>query len=227
MMHKGRVFAGLVWLSLGLVSGCASAPQAFVAEFAPVVPAQPVSHAVPTGSLFMAGNTNWFGQQRAHQVGDSVTILLQESTQSERSQNVSTSRESSNDLFTPAQVARLAGTGGFFNSPEFWNGSSISSDGSGESGQSASLTGSITATVVEVLANGSMIIQGEKILTMTEGSERIRLRGIIRPDDISPANTVLSYRLANAQISYEGKGDLARAARPGWGTRFFQSVWPF
>lgn len=227
------------WLLLGLsfqVFGCSAVPEdPFLGDFKPVLPTSEPVESAPTGSLYVSGRTDWFGQRRAAGVGDSVTILLRESTQAARSQNVTVSRESENNVLTPQQVTllaqqadRLLGRGqGFLNVPETFNGASVSSEGAGESGQSASLDGSVTATIIEVLANGNMVIQGEKLLTMSEGSERMRVRGIIRPQDISQNNTVLSYRLANAQISYEGRGDLTNAARPGWGTRFFNRVWPF
>lgn len=225
---NARAVCGMLGLALLLV-GCASQPRTFErSDYAPVVPPEPKQQRVqtPTGSLFMANQTNWFGLTKASQVGDSVTIILRESTQATRSQNVNTNRES--DFSFVGQVGNLVNGSAFASG---LTGDSVanklSSTGIGDSGQSASLTGSITATVMEVFANGSMLVQGEKTLTMTEGGERIRVRGIIRPDDISPRNTVFSYRLAGAEFSYEGRGDLARVARPGWGTRALNTFWPF
>ena len=200
-------FLVLIALILG---GCASTPQDFEPDFSPVPPAAEPVDSAPSGSLFMSSRTAWFGESRASRVGDTVTILLQESTQSTRSASVSTSRESTNDFMSAGQVDILSAGSNFVNVPGMFDGSTSESTGSGNSGQSASLSGSITATVVEVLPNGNMVVQG-----------------VIRPRDISQMNTVLSYRLANAQIRYEGRGDLARAARPGWGTRFFNAAWPF
>jgi flagellar L-ring protein precursor FlgH len=219
---------GLLPILTGLLlAGCASAPQDFEPDFRPTAPdPEPIASA-PSGSLFLSSRTAWFGEARASRVGDTVTILLQESTQSNRSATISTSRESTNDFMSAGQVDILSAGSNFVNVPGMFDGSTSESTGSGQSGQSASLTGSLTATVVEVLPNGNFVVQGEKILALTEGSERVRVRGIIRPRDISQMNTVLSYRLANAQIRYEGRGDLARAARPGWGTRFFNAAWPF
>lgn len=209
------------------LAGCVSTPQDFEPDFNPVPPAAEPVDSAPSGSLFMSSRTAWFGEARASRVGDTVTILLQESTQSTRSASVTTSRESTNDFLSAGQVDILSAGSDFVNVPGMFDGSTSESTGTGNSGQSASLTGSITATIVEVLPNGNMVVQGEKILALTEGSERVRVRGVIRPRDISQMNTVLSYRLANAQIRYEGRGDLARAARPGWGTRFFNAAWPF
>ena len=221
-----RFSSALALIAL-VLGGCASTPQDFEPDFRPVPPtAEPVESA-PSGSLFMSSRTAWFGESRASRVGDTVTILLQESTQSTRSASVSTSRETTNDFLSAGQVDILSAGSNFVNVPGMFDGSTSESTGSGHSGPSASLSGSITATVGEVLANGNMVVQGEKILALTEGSERVRGRGVSRPRDISQMNTVLSYRLANAQIRYEGRGDLARAARPGWGTRFFHAAWPF
>ncbi|MEC8022075.1 MAG: flagellar basal body L-ring protein FlgH [Pseudomonadota bacterium] len=221
-----RLFS-LIAFAPFVLGGCVSAPPDFEPDFSPVPPVAEAVESAPSGSLFMSSRTAWFGEARASRVGDTVTILLQESTQSTRSANVSTSRESTNDFLSAGQVDILSAGSNFVNVPGMFDGSTSESTGSGNSGQSASLTGSITATVVEVLPNGNMVVQGEKILSLTEGSERVRVRGVIRPRDISQMNTVLSYRLANAQIRYEGRGDLARAVRPGWGTRFFNAAWPF
>lgn len=169
----------------------------------------------------MSGQTNWFGLTRASKVGDSVTIILRESASASRSQNTDITRSSA--------ITASGGIGNLFNPAEISTNleSGLSSNNLGGAGQSANLKGSITATVMEVFPNGSMVIQGEKNLTMTQGSERLRVRGIVRPDDISPRNTVYSYRLAGAEFSYEGRGDLAQAGRPGWGVRALNSLWPF
>ena len=84
-----------------------------------------------------------------------------------------------------------------------------------------------TKQVVEVLANGNLMVRGEKQLALTEGTEVIQVAGIIRPEDVAPNNTVQSRRLANAQIAYRGTGDLANATRAGWGTSALLKLWPF
>jgi len=71
------------------------------------------------------------------------------------------------------------------------------------------------------------VIVGEKQLALTEGSEFIQVKGIIRPADIQPDNTILSQRIANAQISYRGSGDLASASKPPWLTSILYNFWPF
>jgi len=97
-------------------------------------------------------------------------------------------------------------------------------DGKGASSQSNSLAGDITVTVVQRLPNGNLVISGEKWVTLNQGQEFIRLSGIIRPEDIYPDNSLLSNRIANAQITYSSKGVLAAANKMGLISRFFNSV---
>ena len=106
-------------------------------------------------------------------------------------------------------------------------GSTISTEGNGTAGQSASLTGSISAVVVEVMSNGNLVVFGEKQLELNEGSEYIRVRGVVRQEDIQPNNTVLSRRLANAQFSYSGAGALARSTKVPPITNILFNLWPF
>ena len=85
----------------------------------------------------------------------------------------------------------------------------------------------IAVSVVSVMANGNLVLRGEKQVALTEGAEIIQVSGIIRPEDVSAVNTVQSRRLANAQIAYRGTGDLANATRAGWGTSALIKLWPF
>jgi flagellar L-ring protein precursor FlgH len=107
------------------------------------------------------------------------------------------------------------------------DGGSISNTGTGTANQLATLEGSVAVTVVQVLANGNLVLRGEKQLALSEGSEVIQVAGTIRPEDVAPNNTVQSRRLANAQITYRGTGDLAAASRAGWGTSALVKLWPF
>jgi flagellar L-ring protein precursor FlgH len=230
------MFRLLITLSMASVlTACVAQPRMMpTAEFAPV---QPIPDAAPTqvtGSIFANGRS-LFGDLRSYQateikVGDLITVLLNETTQASRTSGLSTSRESTNDAIGLNQkdsiVAKLGFGAGFFDAVKT-DGSSITSEGTGTAGQAATLTGSISAMVVEVLSNGNLVIIGEKQLALTEGSEFIQVKGIIRPADIQPDNTILSQRIAHAQISYRGTGDLASASRPAWGTGMLYKFWPF
>ena len=93
--------------------------------------------------------------------------------------------------------------------------------GSGAANQSNSITGTLTVMVTRVYQNGNMWVEGQKMLTLNNGEEFVRISGLVRPEDIAAGNTIVSGRIAQAQISYTGSGDLADASRQGWFGRFF------
>lgn len=93
--------------------------------------------------------------------------------------------------------------------------------GSADSGQRNSLQGNISATISEVLPNGTYVVRGERWLTLNQGDEFIRITGIVRAEDIGTDNLVDSTRVADARISYGGRGALADSNKAGWFTRFF------
>jgi flagellar L-ring protein precursor FlgH len=101
-------------------------------------------------------------------------------------------------------------------------------DGTGDSKQSNALTGNLTVTVAERLANGNLLVRGQKWIMINQGREYVRIQGIVRPVDISPSNTVSSYKVADASISYGSQGVLNSANSKSWLARFFDSKWmPF
>ena len=106
--------------------------------------------------------------------------------------------------------------------------SSHSFKGTGGANQSNSLTGDISVTVVEVLPNGNLKIRGEKRVTMNDGSEYIRLSGLVRPQDITVDNTIPSTQVADPTIMYTGDGSVSDSSKIGWFARFFLSpLFPF
>jgi flagellar L-ring protein precursor FlgH len=242
-MTPRHLFSTRVWgpclLTFGL-AGCASAPAplAHSPEFAPVVPVAIDKPRLATGAIYNGRHSdNFFGRSRNYRVGDLITVVLDEATRAGREQSGSVTREAKNNVVPSGLVSRvqnmalptkILGTklDGVLNGINL-NESSIESNGVGTAGQSASLTGAVSVTVVEVLANGNLMVRGEKQLALTEGSEVIQVSGIIRPEDVSPNNMVQSRRLANAQIAYRGTGDMAAAAKTGWGTKALLSLWPF
>jgi flagellar L-ring protein precursor FlgH len=101
-------------------------------------------------------------------------------------------------------------------------------DGEGSSTQGNSLAGSLTVTVVAVQTNGNLVVQGDKTLKLNQGDEYVHISGVIRTSDIQSNNTVTSDKLADAKISYSGKGVVDSSNRMGWLARFFNSAFsPF
>ena len=204
-------------------------PQALThsPQFEPVYPVVSEQAKVATGAIYVGRQSDsWFGKSRSFQVGDVITVLLNESSQATRTQNGTITRDSTNNMIPTGLSSWGAGVGGLMKGIKM-DGGSMSNKGTGAADQQASLTGSVAVAVVEVMPNGNLVLRGEKQLALTEGSEIIQVAGIIRPDDVSPSNTVQSKRLANAQIAYRGTGDLANATRAGWGTSALLKLWPF
>ena len=143
----------------------------------------------PAGRAYAAGTVR---------IGDIVTILLNEAAQATRENGLATERVSVNEL-TPGIFGDQTLFDEYANLGEL--GSTISSNGAGTAGQSATLTGSISAVVTEVMSNGNLVVFGEKQLELNEGSEYIRVRGVIRAEDIKPNNTIQSNRHDNTQFS--------------------------
>jgi len=209
--------------------GCAAVDPAPVAppRFAAVQPTEPTVVRQPTGSIYNGVQSeNWFGRGRNFQVGDVITVLLDERTQGSRSTSTNVSREAKNNVVPSGLAGRLISNRTALGGLNL-NDASNTSAGSGTADQTATLTGSLAVSVVEVLPNGNLVVRGEKQLSLSEGSDVIQVSGVIRPQDVSPNNTVLSRRLAHSQIAYRGSGDLAVASRPGWGTNLLNRFWPF
>jgi flagellar L-ring protein precursor FlgH len=205
------------------MAGCSSMPEQ-TQSFAPVMPIQPVFEPASSGAIYQAGSeVLLFEDLKAHRVGDILTVRLVEQTAASTTSSTTTSRSSSASLANPTIFGRQPTFDGI---PLFDGSLSGESefDGSGASNQSNSLRGDIAVTVVERYPNGNLFIRGEKWVTLNQGKEFIQLSGIIRPYDIGPNNAVLSTQIADAQISYSGKGVLAAANRMGLFARFFNSV---
>lgn len=187
------------------------------------VAAQPVAPA--NGSIFQAadGYAALYEGWRARRVGDPLTIVLVERTAASKSAN--SKLGSKGDLgINPPTTGPL---GSLLKSTDIGMGGSRNFNGSGAADQSNSLSGEISVTVAQVFANGTMLVQGQKRVTLNRGDEFIQIKGLVRMADIGIDNRVPSTRVADAQIAYTGKGDVARASRQGWLSRFFQAVSPF
>ena len=230
MLTSSRALLLVMALPMLLAGGCTVLPPTPLTHspnFAPVQPVAADRTRVATGGIYNSRvSESWFGRGRNYQVGDVITVLLSESTQAKRSQDSAVSRDSSNDVVPTGLAASALKFPGNLAGIKL-DGGSISNTGTGTANQLATLEGSVAVTVVEVLANGNLVLRGEKQLALSEGSEVIQVASTIRPEDVAPNNTVQSRRLANAQITYRGTGDLAAASRAGWGTSALLKLWPF
>lgn len=187
------------------------------------VPMQPVAQ--PNGGIFQVsdGYAALYEGWRARKVGDPLTIVLVERTAASKSAN--SKLGSKGDLgLAPPTTGPL---GSLLKSTDIGMSGSRNFNGSGAADQSNSLSGEISVTVAQVFPNGTMLVQGQKRVTLNRGDEFIQIKGLVRMADVGIDNRVESTRVADAQIAYTGKGDVARASRQGWLSRFFQAVSPF
>ncbi len=216
-----------------LLTGCITpniAPILQDSAFEPITPVVPVTNNQITGSIFADSSAQYqFGYKRSYRVGDIITVVLTEATQAQRQSGVETKREGTNNPLKSLQgVINLTGNLGIRGIKSIpFDDLTVESKGNGTANQAASLNGAVAATVIQVLPNQSLLVKGQKRITLSEGSEVIQLLGIVAINDIQPDNTVLSSRLANAQIAYQGSGNLAAVSKVPWGTNAFLKVWPF
>lgn len=220
---------GLVLAVIGVVlCGCMSSPQNRVLPndpfYAPVLPDMPRQKIAQDGSLFQPDRANdLFSDIKARNVGDIISVNLRENTTANKAANTITRRDSE------VSMGPLTGLGGNpllgGNSLELDVESESQFQGDAQSNQSNNLLGNISVTVIQVLPNNNLVVRGEKWMTLNNGDEYIRLTGIIRPEDISPTNEILSTKIANARIQYSGTGTFSSAQQQGWLTRFFSSEW--
>jgi flagellar L-ring protein precursor FlgH len=213
-----------VLLALATLAGCGMQPSRDDHQWAATMPAEQTAAPPTDGSIYHAEQgMELFNDARAHRVGDILTISLVESTQASKKASTNTSKKDASTISSPTILGHALKVGG--KTADSSLNANRAFDGAGDSSQSNQLTGSITVTVAQRLSNGNLLVRGEKMLAINQGQELIRISGIVRPQDILQDNSVPSTRVADAQISYTGKGSLADANTQGWLSRFFSSKW--
>jgi len=213
----------LALLLLSLVGGCATMQEDQGRDFEASWPEDIVAPKALPGAIYAQGTdvTLW-NNVTARNIGDTLTIRLAESTEAEKSATTTASKSSTATLSGPTIAGRPVTVNGV---PVLEAGMDNQSDfaGNGAATQSNKLDGFITVTVYKRLSNGNLLVRGQKWVAINSGREFVRLQGIVRPSDIAPDNSVLSWRVADAYISYGGQGTVANASKPGWLFRFFNS----
>lgn len=180
------------------------------------------THGSAGGVFHPSASVNLVSDRRAVRAGDVLTVVLQESTQASKQANTRFDKNSGISA-KPAVIL-----GGSAMATEMGVDAKRNFAGSSSSTQQNALNGSITVVVHKVLPNGLLLIKGQKKLNINQDDEFITLSGYVRDADIEADNRVSSQRIANATISYTGKGSLNDANSAGWLTRLFASPWmPF
>lgn len=196
-------------------------PVADDPAWSPVHPKREREHySAETGSLFSLTNSNsLYDDSKPRRVGDIITVTLDENTKAAKSADADLAKNNDASMDPLEMGGQEMKIGDYNLSYNLKNGNKFS--GSAAANQSNSISGTITVQVIDVLANGNLIIRGEKWLTLNTGDEYVRLSGTIRPQDITYENTVASNRIANARIQYSGTGTNQDMQEPGTLARFF------
>ncbi len=223
LMRQMLVLVG-VGCACWVLAGCAQAPRPLPEPQEPVaVPELPPVQA--NGAIFQAqrGMFPLFEDRRPRQVGDIITIELDEQVSASRSSSSSVNRSAGSSLTfdqLPDVIDALADWG-------FDVSGEVDFSGGGDSQANNTFTGTITVTVQEVLPNGNLQVTGEKQVAINRGTEYIRFYGVVNPRTISGRNTVASSHVADARIQYIGDGYVSEAQRMGWLQRFFLNTSPY
>jgi flagellar L-ring protein FlgH len=195
----------------------------------------------PDGSLWQ-DRASLYEDRKARRVNDLLTIIISETTNATKKAATNNTRSSEADYhvgnlfganvnqpFPNIPLLKNFYAGGRTMSPTVTSGGAVTSTfaGSGDTSRTGTLTATITAKVIEVLPNSSLIIESRKEVIVNNEKEIVVLKGIVRPEDISTNNTISSAYIADAQIYLVGDGVLADKQSQGWLVRFLDKVWPF
>ena len=226
----------LLFLLLFLFSSCATYKQDKIGqEFKSIQPDFTNIEVKKTsaGAVYNGGGGLFASDRRANNVGDIITITLEESLNASNSGSETLSKTDAytfdlpEALFGPSSLLGKLFFNGGVKENNLAGGTTQSFTGSGTAAQANTLTGTMSVTVVRVYPNGNMEVKGERKLSYNSGTEYIRLSGVIRPEDISSSNTVSSTKVADAQLSYTGTGDMNDSVTRGWLGRYFAYISPF
>ncbi len=216
-------FTGAAILGGVLLSGCGMFPAKEHKPEPVVTRALPPPTPRTDGAIYQAGQQmELFADLKARRIGDILTIKLNESTAASKNAETKTSKATAVANTGPTIFGKTITTKGVPILNTSMTGSD-SFDGAGAVTQSNSLAGSLTVTVTDVQANGNLVVQGDKTLHLNQGDEYVHIAGVIRTADIATDNTVTSDKIADAHISYSGKGVVDGTNRMGWLARFFNS----
>lgn len=232
-MNRSCLLAGAL-----LVAGCAAEPGDFnrapaVSPVGSGVATQPVPSplaVVPASapqhpaSLWSTTSRSLFGDQRARHVGDTLTVLVALDDEAEFDNRSDRSRESTIGFGLGATIEKLGFDTGLVVADV---GSTSDSTGSGSTERSDELDTAMTAIVTAVLPNGNLMISGSQETRVNYELRIVNVAGIVRPIDVSKDNTIPYEKIAEARLTYGGRGRLSEVQQPAWGQQLYDMVIPF
>ena len=217
------------------IRGPELAPMGYPAALTPqtlaIVP-QPVPQPASPNSLWRAGASTFFADQRARRVGDILTVKIEIDDRAQMSNSTNRSRSNSVEAGVPnffgleSSIARVMPQA-FDPSKMIGMNGEQTSNGTGVIARSERVSLTVAAVVTGVLPNGNLVIQGRQEVRTNAEVRELTIAGIVAPNDISSANTIDHTQIAEARISYGGRGDVTRVQRPPLGQRVVERFSPF
>jgi flagellar L-ring protein precursor FlgH len=190
-------------------------------------PAQP-----QTASLWQPGARAFFKDQRASKVGDIMTVVINIDDSGKIDNETTRSRNNSETAGMPHLLGFETAAAQIF--PEGYNpnklvdlSSTSGSAGTGSVNRKEKIALQVAAIIVDQLPNGNFVIAGKQEVRVNYELRELLVQGIIRPEDVSPANSISYNQIAEARISYGGRGQITDVQQPRYGQQVFDMVWPF
>ena len=193
---------------------------------------QHADRAASANSLWRAGARTFFGDQRARRIGDIVTVNIDIDDRAQTQNSTARSRTNQisggvTNFFGLENSLGQAFPGGFDPANLVGLEGESNSNGSGSVNRSEKVSLTIAAVVTDVMANGNLVIQGRQEVRTNREVRELTVAGIVRPEDISSANTVAHTQIAEARISYGGRGDQSRVQKTPAGQALIETFSPF
>lgn len=223
----------IIVLSL-VLTGCAGMmpeDKSLVSSIAPDMPSpEPEPHRLE-GALYAQNMpVKIFSDCRALNIGDIVTVNIVETSSASKKAATKTGRSTS----VSGGISAMLGyekaiedrNSRFSGSSMIEGGIASDFDGSGSTSRNSTVTASISCRVANVLPNGNLAIRGSREVRVNNETQYMILTGVIRPEDIAANNSILSSYVADARITYTGRGVLSEKQSPGWLARILDYIWP-
>ena len=222
----------------GLLGACASADRPSLLQTPATARPKPIQEtsanmgslypAVSGGILSTVSHRPLFEDRRARNVGDTLTVILTETTSAAKNTSMSAARKGSiTSSFAPGTTSTRKGWyQGITDIGNFTGTGEVKNEGAGGSAANNTFAGTITVTVIEILSNGNLVVAGEKQVAISNEEEIIRFGGIVNPNSLV-ANRISSQEVADARIEYRGRGATDDTQGVGWFTRILLKMAPF
>jgi flagellar L-ring protein precursor FlgH len=205
-----------------------------IAAGAPVLVPQPLSYPVARelNSLWRPGSRSFFRDPRAAKTGDILTVTIDITDQAKIANTTSRSTSASESAALPNFLGLESLLPGVL--PDEVDPANLvdlssqsSSSGTGAVDRSETINLTVAAVVVQVLPNGNLVIQGQQEVRVNNEVRVLLVSGVVRPEDIASNNTIQHTQIAEARISYGGRGHITDVQQPRYGQQFFDIIWPF